>query len=234
MVFHSNSFIFFSCLISTTFAFHNRFSATKWVSFQTYALKYDPSEIVTISLTKPLGLVLEEVEADGKSGVFVGECTEGGNAKKSGKISRGYYLLEVNGIDTRKMDFDSVMDILINAPTDKEIDLTFIDYISVIKGAAKLTVKRPTGETIILNALKGQNMRQALLESGLELYNGKGKFTNCGGGGSCGTCAVEVFAADWETRQEFESRRLKKYSKESRLACNTIIEGDATVVLNPE
>ena len=54
------------------------------------------------------------------------------------------------------------------------------------------------------------------------------------GGGSCGTCVVSVLDnADWEERPNFEAQRLKKYPAKARLSCNTVIEGDATVIVNP-
>lgn len=201
-------------------------------SLKVKALKYDPSDIISVSLSKPLGLVLEEVEPNEKRGVFVGECSPDGRAKASGKITRGQLLLEVNGIDVRNYDFDSVMDILIDAPVDKTIELILIDAKKVQNGPANLSVKLPDGRTVTVNSLKGQNMRRVLLDAGIDLYGAKG-FANCGGGGSCGLCAIEVQAADWEPRQDFESRRLKKYSSSARLACNTIIEGDAVVVVGP-
>ena len=35
-------------------------------------------------------------------------------------------------------------------------------------------------------------MRRTLQESGIVIYADKNKFTNCGGAGNCGTCAVTV------------------------------------------
>jgi ferredoxin len=58
--------------------------------------------------------------------------------------------------------------------------------------------------------------------------------TNCGGGGSCGTCVVNVSNnPDWEVRAEWEGKRLKKYGKESRLSCQTVIEGDCSIEIKP-
>ncbi len=46
------------------------------------------------------------------------------------------------------------------------------------------------GKTITCD--RGANLRQVLLDNGIELYNGNAKMINCMGIGSCGTCAVEV------------------------------------------
>ncbi|MGB3655969.1 MAG: 2Fe-2S iron-sulfur cluster binding domain-containing protein, partial [Rivularia sp. (in: cyanobacteria)] len=38
----------------------------------------------------------------------------------------------------------------------------------------------------------GSNLRQVLLEHGVDVYNGNSKTINCRGLGTCGTCAVAV------------------------------------------
>jgi hypothetical protein len=37
----------------------------------------------------------------------------------------------------------------------------------------------------------GANLRQVLLEQGIDLYNNQAKLSNCHGIGTCGTCAVQ-------------------------------------------
>ena len=57
---------------------------------------------------------------------------------------------------------------------------------------------------------------------------------NCGGGGTCGTCVVQVQDNEfWEQRPDFEAKKLKKYDEKCRLSCNTIIEGDCKVIIQP-
>lgn len=55
-----------------------------------------------------------------------------------------------------------------------------------MKGPAMLTVTTIEGKTVQVPALKGQILRTVLQDSGIEVYKGKGKVGNCGGGGSCG------------------------------------------------
>eukprot|EP01041_Mallomonas_annulata_P004426 gene4426-8814_t len=193
------------------------------------SLKYDPSSFIEVSISKPLGLVLEEVELNKKKGVYVGDCAPGGKAAAVKTIYPGLFLIEVNGINVKSYDFDSVMDILINAPLDQNIKLVFVDPRSVEKGPANINVKLPDGRTALVSCLKGQNLREVLLGANIDVYDMKGKLTNCSGGGQCGTCVVEVTAKDWEDRPEFETRKLKKYSPNARLSCNTIVEGDADI-----
>lgn len=37
----------------------------------------------------------------------------------------------------------------------------------------------------------------------------------------------------WEQRPDFEAKKLKKYDEKCRLSCNTIIEGDCKVIIQP-
>ena len=39
---------------------------------------------------------------------------------------------------------------------------------------------------------QGANLREKALQNGIDLYTLKGKLTNCGGYGQCGTCLVEI------------------------------------------
>jgi ferredoxin len=78
----------------------------------------------------------------------------------------------------------------------------------------------------------GANLRQVLMDNGVDLYNGNAKFINCMGIGTCGTCAVEiegeVSAATWK---DIARRSLPPHqrSRNLRLACQTEVLGDITV-----
>ena len=196
-----------------------------------YALKYDYSNFVNVSMTKPFGLVLEEI---GKAkGVYISDLSESARSKTSGALYPGLMLLSAAGVDLKNSDFDSVMDVLSSLPLDKNIDLVFIDMKSVTRGPAVLSIKTEAGQNIVAKCLKGQVLRDVLLGVGVEIYDVKGKLTNCGGGGSCGTCVVDVKAVDWEPRADFEAIRLKRYAETARLSCNTIVEGDAEIIIRP-
>ncbi|HAA30078.1 MAG TPA: (2Fe-2S)-binding protein [Cyanobacteria bacterium UBA8553] len=76
------------------------------------------------------------------------------------------------------------------------------------------------------------NLRQVLLEHGVELYNGNAKIINCMGIGTCGTCAVEVEGEVSEPNWKDKTRRsLPPHSPEKnrRLACQTKVLGDVKV-----
>ena len=63
------------------------------------ALKYDPNTFIKVSIKRPLGIDLEEVEANGESGVYISDLAVDGNAAKTGKLRKGLFLMEANNID---------------------------------------------------------------------------------------------------------------------------------------
>lgn len=78
----------------------------------------------------------------------------------------------------------------------------------------------------------GDNLRKVLLAHDANLYNGKAKYINCMGIGSCGTCAVKiegkVNAPNWKDKGR---RSLPPHSLQNdlRLACQTKVLGNITV-----
>ena len=82
----------------------------------------------TVELEKPLGIILEEREIGGNGGgVRVKEILPDGAAASTSKIVPGDVILQVNQIDVSTSDFDSVMDLLIEAPTSSLVELTLGD-----------------------------------------------------------------------------------------------------------
>ncbi|KAL5559237.1 hypothetical protein UlMin_035448 [Ulmus minor] len=68
-------------------------------------------------------------------------------------------------------------------------------------------------------------LRNIMLDNKIELYATYGKVMNCGGGGSCGTCIVEIIDGKdlLNERTNTELRYLKKKPESWRLACQTIV-----------
>ncbi|AFZ12549.1 ferredoxin [Crinalium epipsammum PCC 9333] len=87
-------------------------------------------------------------------------------------------------------------------------------------------------EAIVAN---GANLREKILENGIDLYTFKGKLMNCGGYGQCGTCVVEIVEGleNLSPRTEFENSKLKKKPENYRLACQTIVNGAISVKTKP-
>lgn len=68
----------------------------------------------SISLEKPLGMILEEREV-GNCGVRVKEVNDGGSASTSDQIVAGDIIRSINGVDVTASDFDTVMDLLVSS-----------------------------------------------------------------------------------------------------------------------
>eukprot|EP00968_Pinguiococcus_pyrenoidosus_P011152 scaffold895_cov315-Pinguiococcus_pyrenoidosus.AAC.1 len=79
--------------------------------------------VLSVRLPKPLGLVLEEVSEAEAEGVFVAQMDPLGNAAKDGRVQEGMFLLAVDGADVAKASFDDVMDRLVGA--GEELELQF-------------------------------------------------------------------------------------------------------------
>lgn len=85
-------------------------------------------------------------------------------------------------------------------------------------------------------AAQGVNLREKALENGIDLYTLRGKLTNCGGYGQCGTCIVEVVEGmeNLSERTEAEKRKLKKKPDSYRLACQTLVNGPVSIITKPQ
>ncbi|OUZ99663.1 2Fe-2S ferredoxin-type domain [Macleaya cordata] len=76
------------------------------------------------------------------------------------------------------------------------------------------------------SAISGEKLlRNIMVDNKIELYATYGKVMNCGGGGSCGTCIVEIIDGNdlLNERTNTELRYLKKKPESWRLACQTIV-----------
>ncbi|XP_044965774.1 photosynthetic NDH subunit of subcomplex B 3, chloroplastic-like [Hordeum vulgare subsp. vulgare] len=68
-------------------------------------------------------------------------------------------------------------------------------------------------------------LRDIMVENKIELYATYRKLMNCSGGGSCGTCTVEIIDGKelLSPRTDAENRYLKKKPESWRLTCQTIV-----------
>jgi len=184
------------------------------------------TEEVTVTINRPLGMALAE---DRRGAVFVEELVEGGNAEKAGTVEAGDVIVSCGtSADalTAAKDFDTVMDTLGSNPESETMSL-------VLSRTTK--VELPPGDvvTAIIDGSKELQvepdsiLRDVLLDSEVDLYTNSGKMMNCGGGGSCGTCAVAVLEGmdQLSEKADTELRLLKKKPDMYRLACQTVCEG---------
>ena len=233
-------FLIFIHLLVMSSAFTGRSTPQYLQRSLRMALKFDPSDFLKVSVSRPLGIELEEIDDGTFRGVYIAGFVKDGNVDKALRKEflspKGLFLVEANGIDLRSSDFDTAMDAITSAEENQNVDLIFIDPSAVLKGTAVLDVILPDGQTRVIKCLKGMRLRSVLLENKVDVYDLKGKLSNCGGGGICATCVVnlEVPNNDWSPKPDFEFKKLKKYGDNSRLSCNVIVEGDARVEIQPK
>ncbi|KAM7257536.1 hypothetical protein ACFE04_013277 [Oxalis oulophora] len=75
-------------------------------------------------------------------------------------------------------------------------------------------------------AVSGEKLLRSIMsDNKIKLYATYGKVMNCGGGGSCGTCIVEILDGKelLNERTDAELKYLKKKPESWRLACQTIV-----------
>lgn len=149
------------------------------------------------------------------------------------------------GDDVAYLPFDDVMDKLVNAPSPIVIEVALpedVDRESVMEGqesqvtvfdvgtTVPITVIQEGKDTITFDAQVGDNLRMSLLQNNIELYRGlKKKLGNCGGGGQCTFCAVDmVDSQGWEPRSDYENQKISKWPN-ARLACLNNIQGPCTI-----
>jgi len=179
------------------------------------------------------------------------------------KLLTNAKIIKVMGTDVSSMSFDDVMEVIIGAPSPLDIEFALAasgggggggvvapqEEIGEVTAAAaappqyeigtivSIKVEQPDKPPITLEAKVGDNLRKTLLANkDIELYRGlKKKLGNCGGGGQCGYCAVELRddseGGVWGERSEYEDTKIgKKAGTEGqRLACMNNIVGPATV-----
>jgi len=84
----------------------------------------------------------------------------------------------------------------------------------------------------LLECRQGANLRQVILKYELTVHNGKARYINCRGFGTCGTCAVKITGAVSPPTKK-EKWRLDfpphKIENGLRLACQIKVLGDIEV-----
>ncbi|KAK7261792.1 hypothetical protein RIF29_28112 [Crotalaria pallida] len=85
------------------------------------------------------------------------------------------------------------------------------------------------------SACGGQKLRDIMLDCNIELYGPYSReLLNCGGGGTCATCMVEVLEGTelLNPRTDKEKEKLKRKPRNWRLACQTTVgKPDSTGVV---
>ncbi|XXG48084.1 hypothetical protein AAC387_Pa02g2620 [Persea americana] len=97
------------------------------------------------------------------------------------------------------------------------IDFAFVTSVLLPDGTPDIHTRSACG---------GQKLRDIMLDADIDLYGPYARaLLNCGGGGTCGTCLVEVVAGNdlLSPRTQNEKETLKRKPKTWRLACQTMV-----------
>mmetsp|Transcript_9833 Transcript_9833/g.14771 ORF Transcript_9833/g.14771 Transcript_9833/m.14771 type:complete len:267 (-) Transcript_9833:94-894(-) len=112
----------------------------------------------SISLTKPLGIILEEREA-GKPGVQVESLAKGGAADAIGVIVKGDALVSVDGVDLSEATFDTAMETIIEAPGDRPLEFILSDGLGRMDIAKNLLKTLSPEEAIFADTVVRKSVR---------------------------------------------------------------------------
>ncbi|XP_021765277.1 photosynthetic NDH subunit of subcomplex B 3, chloroplastic-like [Chenopodium quinoa] len=97
------------------------------------------------------------------------------------------------------------------------VGFAFVSSVLLPDGTPDLHLRSATG---------GQKLRDIMLDNDIDLYGPYARpLLNCAGGGTCGSCMVEVIEGKelLNPRTEKEKEHLKKKPKNWRLACQTTV-----------
>lgn len=97
--------------------------------FSDFLDSMDTTNYASVSLTKPMGIVFEENDAE-LGGIFVQSLKEGGAAEVDGSLKGGDQLIAVGTTNVSGLDFDDALGAILDAP-GSEVKLT------LFRGTAK-------------------------------------------------------------------------------------------------
>lgn len=107
-------------------------------------------------------------------------------------------------------------------------------------GLIKITVIQNKGSkedesTKVIMAKEGANIRQTLVDNGINVYQSFTRWTNCKGKQLCGTCIVNMKEGSENTNRKSmdEESTLRENPDSYRLSCVTFAYGDVTVETFP-
>jgi ferredoxin len=192
--------------------------------------------------------------------VYVRDMDPSGYAAISGQVEKGDQICELIAVapDAEPVNllgasFDSVMTSFATLDkTVREVDLVFFkgtkEELKAVctgeesgAGTDDITVTvikdkgSPQEKVVQLQAKAGVNVRELLIDNGINVYQSLTRWTNCKGKQLCGTCIVNVTEGapntNWKSMDE--SSTLRANPDSYRLSCITFAHGDITVETFP-
>lgn len=195
--------------------------------------------------------------------VYVRDMDPSGEAALSGDVQKGDQLCELTPILNNEEQgapvnllgapFDFVMNTFVGLDKSvRDVDLVFFrgsknDLKAVCsndttKGESEsitVTVIQNKGSNeeavITLSAKPGVNVRELLVENGINVYQSVTRWTNCKGKQLCGTCIVNITEGGIGTNRKSmdEASTLRENPESYRLSCVTFAYDDVTVETFP-
>jgi ferredoxin len=197
--------------------------------------------------------------------VYIREMDPSGPASMSGLVEKGDQLCElipvtadadaaaVEPVNLLGAGFDFVMSAFATLDkTTRDVDLVFFkgtkeelkavctgEEVGSDSDTITVTVIQNKGapdESVVkLKAPAGVNLRQLLVDNGINVYQSVTRWTNCKGKQLCGTCIVNmaegIGSTNWKSMDEAST--LRENPESYRLSCVTFAHGDITVETFP-
>jgi len=226
--------VFICCILCMPNNFSSAFLMSQPFIHRPSPVVLTTSSTSIMTLEKPLGLLLEEIEESTPNGVKIQDVSEGGSAYRLPNKTQlvGCKILRIMGDDVSSVFFEDVMNKLVNAPSPVTIEIELPGTLDTdnVDTTVMITVLQEGKDEAIFEAKVGDNLRKTLLDNNIELYRGlKKKIGNCGGGGQCTFCAIDMVESQgWAPRSDYENQKISKWPN-ARLACLTNIQGPCKI-----
>lgn len=198
-----------------------------------------------VSLDRPTGI---EFATDlSLKFVYVMEVKDNSPAQLSvTPVEVGDQLVGVNGNECIGQAFGEVAELLAQKPAEplrfrffrgtKQELLTAVGREDYVPTVSRVTSIQPDGSTAEIEMPAGANLRDNLIENGVQVYNvAQGRFTNCNGRQLCGTCVVKVVkGAEFTNSKSIDEENfLARLPPNYRLSCCVNTYGDIIVETRP-
>lgn len=197
-----------------------------------------------------LGIALEELGSDGEGAglVVVRSCVDGGNAAAASEpILSGDVLVAVGTVGSRQSSveakpYDVTVEALGSLDPERPVLLTLRRLVKLPECKVTLKFNEEGRADEELTLLPGMPLRRSILSQGIKLndplarrFDAGWGTGDCGGEGTCATCAMKVLSgAEALNEQATQERQMLKKHPTWRLACKASIAdlaSDTSLVL---
>lgn len=177
----------------------------------------------------PLGLELTELMANGDVGVVVVSGLTPDSPASNSNIEPGDVIAAVGETPTETMIYDRLVEVLVAAGDTPQLKMKRLVLRPKVEVEITYARNEYPDETHVLFA--GENLRRAMLNRGVRLndefarrFDSQTNSGDCGGEGTCCTCAVDVLkGGDVLNPQKPQERQMLQPTPSWRLACKATV-----------